>query len=97
MLDMALNWLRSDLNLFTKLGSHFEIMESPERADIGSVTADFELNNYFCRLIFWESGSAHIEVIEIDSEKTFLDEAFDFEVELLKKEPFKEYADRLSG
>ncbi len=95
MLDKVLNWLRSELNIFTVLGCIFDIMQSPEQADMQSVTVDFELNDNLCRLIFWETGNGHIEVIEIESEKTLIDESFYLEVEFAKEEPFKELAERL--
>lgn len=96
MLDKVLNWLRSDLNIFTVLGCIFDVVQSPEHADTQSVTVDFEINDNLCRLIFWETGNGHVEVIEIKSEKTLVDESFDIEAELEKFEPFKELAKRLS-
>lgn len=95
MLDKAFNWIHSDLNVFTILGCIFETIRSPEQAEVQSVAVDFELNSYLCRLTFWESGNGHIEVIEIDSEQTFMDEGFDLERELGKNEPFKELAGKL--
>lgn len=97
MLDKVLNWLRSELNVFALLGCVFDIMQSPEHADTHSVTVDFELNDKLCRLIFWETGNGHVEVIEINSEKTLIDESFDIDAEFAKAEPFKELAERLRG
>lgn len=97
MLDKVFNWLRSELNIFTLLGCIFDIMQSPENSDTRSVTVDFELNDKLCRLIFWDIGNGHVEVIEIDSEKTLIDESFDIDAEFAKAEPFKELAERLCG
>jgi hypothetical protein len=96
MLDNVVNWLRSELNIFYVLGCVFDIMQSPAQAEMHSITVDFELNGYLCRLIFWETGNGHIEVIEIENEKTFIDEIFDIKTEFAKAKPFNELAVRLS-
>lgn len=95
MLSKVLDWLSSELNVFSVLGCVFDITESPEYADMQSITVDFELNDNLCRLIFWETGSGHIEVIEIDSEKTLIDESFSIESEFSKENPFMYLAKRL--
>lgn len=97
MLDNVVNWLRSELNIFFVLGCVFDIMQSPEQAEMRSITVDFEFNVYLCRLVFWETGNGHIEVIEIENEKTFIDESFDIEIEFAKAKPFSELAVRLGA
>ncbi|OMH38973.1 hypothetical protein [Motiliproteus sp. MSK22-1] len=96
MLQKVLDWLKSDKNIFMMLGCVFEIMRSPEHADSQSITVNFDLNKYFCRLTFWDSGSGHIEVLETDSEATIVDEGFDIDAVFSSEKPFEELAKKLS-
>ncbi len=95
MLEKVFDWLHSELNIYTALGCIFDITQSPKHSEIKSITVDFELNDNLCRLIFWETGYGHIEAIDINSEKTLVDESFDIEIELAKTEPFKQFVERL--
>lgn len=96
MLQKVLDWLRSDENIFMMLGCVFEIMRSPENADGQSITVDFDLNKYYFRLTFWDSGSGHVEVLETDSEATIVDEGFDIDTVFGSEKPFEELAKKLS-
>lgn len=95
MLNKVLNWLRSDANIFVKSGCCFNVVQSLEGAEVKSIAADFEFSSYLCRIIFWETGVGHVEVIDIDSEVTFIDEPVDIEKEFGLEIPFFELAAQL--
>ncbi len=96
MIKKVLDWLTSDKNIFTMLGCIFEIMRAPEHAEVQSVTIDFDLNNYFCRLTFWDSGQGHMEVLNSETEETVIDEAFDAKSMMNADKPFEELAKKLA-
>ena len=64
MLSDVNKWLESPQNTFIKNGIVFEISTPPSEAPTRSITLDFEVEKYICRLIFWEEGYGHVEVLE---------------------------------
>ncbi|MCP4494115.1 MAG: hypothetical protein GY820_43455 [Gammaproteobacteria bacterium] len=82
MLKIIEKWLESDVNFLRQYGCEFEVSRPPKATETQSITIDFDLNQYFCRLVFWDSGYAHIEVMGIESGKTFIDTSFDLTEEL---------------
>lgn len=72
MLERYLSWIESESNVFKQHGCVLEITRSLTEADIKSVRADFEFNCFICRITFWDSGTGHVEVINMDSEETLL-------------------------
>lgn len=96
MLDEILIWIDSDENIFRKKVQRFEILQTKEQIKkYGCLTLDFELENYYCRFIFWEGGNGHIEILNIKTEITLLDEDINWLFELKKQEPFLSIYERI--
>lgn len=88
MLSEVNKWLDSPENIFKNKGCVFDISTPPPEAPVRSITLDFEVEKYLCRLIFWEEGYGHVEVLEINTGKTFKNESFDSKQELGSSVPF---------
>ncbi|MYM59081.1 hypothetical protein GTG28_07580 [Vibrio sp. OCN044] len=96
MLEQVTNWLKSNTNIFKQYDCKFEVSHSPQESDTKSITVDFEYNSYYCRLIFWDNGLGHIEVIDIESEKPILDQSFTSTRQLETSKPFENFIEKMS-
>lgn len=96
MLSNVEKWMNSNDNVFLMHGCEFNVSRSPKDSNPLSITIDFDFNTYFCRLIFWESEQGHIEILDIDTENTFMDEGFDIDATLKADIPFMELFEKLS-
>ena len=97
MLKEVVNWIESKSNVFTMYGCEFEVLHSPEESETQSITVDFECENYYCRLIFWDAGYGHVEVVDVNTEETMLDQSFDVVEQLRTAKPFNDFLIKMTS
>ena len=97
MLRNVINWIKSKSNVFTMYGCELEVFYSPEESETKSITVDLECEHYYCRLIFWDEGYGHVEIVNIDTEKTLLDQSFDVVEQLCTEKPFNYFLIKMTN